>query len=60
VTRINFFPHDKEEGDLKILFLLTPEMRVEIEKIALKKVEKDWDETEAFKRYEDYYSDGPD
>jgi hypothetical protein len=35
-------------------------MRVEIEKIALKKVEKDWDETEAFKRYEDYYSDGPD
>ena len=60
VTSINFFPHDKEEGDLKIRVLLTPEMKAEIEKLALKKVVKDWDETDVFRRYEDYYSDGPD
>ena len=60
VTRINLFPHDKEEGDLKIRFLVTPEMRAEIEKLALKKVVKDWDETEAFRQHHEYYSGGPD
>jgi hypothetical protein len=60
VTRIDFLPHDKEEGDLKVRFLLTPEMKKEIEKIALKKVVDDWDEAEVFRQHEDYYSDGPD
>lgn len=60
VTRINFFPHDKEEGDLKIRVLLTSEMRVEIEKFALKRLVKDWDEADVFRRYDDYYSGGPD
>lgn len=59
VTDIDFLPHDKDEGDLKVRVLVTHEMRKEIEKIALKKVVDEWSEDEVFRRYEDYYSDGP-